>query len=105
MDLIKVQDFYQNVRSKTVIWTRQLFGTLEYPSLVFDPFEPKRHTLNTYQGMHKNMVKNDRKIFEIPALLSSQQENPNGGKFKIIYIFLIFPALQHSGFPRSQLAR
>ena len=33
MDLIKVQDFYQNVRSKTVIWTRQLFGTLEYTGI------------------------------------------------------------------------
>ena len=27
-------------------------------------------------GMHKNRVKNNIKIFEIPALLSSQQGNP-----------------------------
>ena len=28
------------------------------------------------QGMYKNMVKNDRKIFEIPTFLSCKQGNP-----------------------------
>ena len=43
--------------------------------------------------MYGNRVKNDRNIFEIPALLSCEQGNSQWGKFKIIYIFLNFPAL------------
>ena len=36
---------------------------------------------------YKNMVKNDRKIFEIPALLSSQQGNPGRENSKYLYFF------------------
>ena len=42
--------------------------------------------------MYKIRINNDRNIFEISALLSSRpMRKSRAGKFKIIYIFLIFP--------------
>ena len=51
--------------------------------------------------MYKNWIKYDRKIFEIPSLLSCKQGNPaeNGvGKIRNICYF----EFSHSGFPCSQ---
>ena len=45
------------------------------------------------QGMYKNRVKNDRKIFEIPALLSSQQGNPERENSLLYIKFWNFPTL------------
>ena len=49
-------------------------------------------------GMHKNRVKNNIKIFEIPALLSSQQGNPEREIFWIIYIlgFSTYPDIANN---------
>ena len=44
--------------------------------------------------MYTNRVKNDRKIFEIPAFLSSERgKNPERENSKIIYIILNFPTM------------
>ena len=43
------------------------------------------------QGMYKNRVNNDKIFFEISALLSCEYGNSDQGKFKITYIFWIFP--------------
>ena len=48
------------------------------------------------QGLYKNRVENDRNCFEIPTLLSCEQENSaekGAGKIQKIYVVLNFPAL------------
>ena len=41
--------------------------------------------------MYKNRIKNDRNFFEIPASFILGMRKFRAGKFKITYIFLIFP--------------
>ena len=53
--------------------------------------------------MYINRVKNDRKFFEIPTLLSCQRENPEHGNSKQHIHILNFPSPFSAEFPHSQL--
>ena len=44
-------------------------------------------SFSTVSSIYKNRVKNGRKIFEIPTLLSSQRGNPERENSKYIFIY------------------
>ena len=56
------------------------------------------------QGIYKKRVQNDRNFFEIPAILSCEQGNPQqkSSKKKIYVCSLNFLALFYAEFPHSQ---
>ena len=51
-------------------------------SVLYLNYNSEKKSAVTAQGMYKNRVKNDWKKFEIPALLSCEQGNPEWGNSK-----------------------